>query len=148
MSSLPTCPISARPISAILPPTILHLDLNAFYCSVEETRDPALLGKAFAVGGAAEGRRAVSSRSSEARRFGAAVSICVFGSGKLSAGALPAGVPAYEYSGGSAERRRQHGPAAAGRCTPTADGPDSASQQEEGGVEEDEIDDNVRQQKS
>ncbi len=50
--------------------TILHLDLDAFYCSVEEMFDPALTGKAFAVGGAAEGRGVVSSCSYEARRFG------------------------------------------------------------------------------
>ena len=50
--------------------TILHLDLDAFYCTVEEQRDPALRGTAFAVGGAAEGRGVVSSCSYEARRFG------------------------------------------------------------------------------
>lgn len=50
--------------------TILHLDLDAFYCTVEEQKDPALRGTAFAVGGAAEGRGVVSSCSYEARRFG------------------------------------------------------------------------------
>ena len=50
--------------------TILHLDLDAFYCTVEEQRDPTLRGTAFAVGGAAEGRGVVSSCSYEARRFG------------------------------------------------------------------------------
>lgn len=51
-------------------PTILHLDLDAFYCSVEQKGDPMLSGKAFAVGGAAAGRGVVSSCSYEARRFG------------------------------------------------------------------------------
>lgn len=50
--------------------TILHLDLDAFYCSVEEGRNPALRGKAFAVGGSPDGRGVVSSCSYEARRFG------------------------------------------------------------------------------
>ena len=50
--------------------TIIHLDLDAFFCAVEEQRDPALRGKAFAVGGRAEGRGVVSSCSYAARQFG------------------------------------------------------------------------------
>ena len=50
--------------------TILHLDLDAFFCSVEELRDPALVGKAFAVGGSPDGRGVVSSCSYSARKFG------------------------------------------------------------------------------
>jgi DNA polymerase-4 len=50
--------------------TILHLDLDAFFCAVEEQRDPALRGRPFAVGGAADSRGVVSSCSYAARRFG------------------------------------------------------------------------------
>ena len=49
---------------------IIHLDLDAFFCAVEELRDPALRGKAFAVGGRPESRGVVASCSYPARRFG------------------------------------------------------------------------------
>jgi len=49
---------------------ILHLDLDAFFCSVEELLDPKLKGKPFAVGGNPQGRGVVSSCSYTARKFG------------------------------------------------------------------------------
>jgi DNA polymerase-4 len=52
------------------PRKILHLDLDAFFCAVEEHRDPDLKGKAFAVGGRPEHRGVVASCSYPARQLG------------------------------------------------------------------------------
>jgi DNA polymerase-4 len=49
---------------------ILHLDLDAFFCAVEERQAPRLRGKAFAVGGRPEDRGVVASCSYAARRMG------------------------------------------------------------------------------
>jgi DNA polymerase-4 len=49
---------------------IIHVDLDAFFCSVEELKQPALYGKPFAVGGNADERGVVSSCSYAARRLG------------------------------------------------------------------------------
>ncbi len=49
---------------------ILHLDLDAFFCSVEELLDPGLKGKVFAVGGRPDGRGVISSCSYAARMLG------------------------------------------------------------------------------
>jgi DNA polymerase IV len=50
--------------------TIFHLDLDAFFCAVEELRNPALKGKPFAVAGKPDQRGVVSSASYPARKFG------------------------------------------------------------------------------
>ncbi len=52
------------------PRTIIHVDLDAFFCSVEELLDPSLKGTAFAVGGAADERGVISTASYAARKFG------------------------------------------------------------------------------
>ncbi len=49
---------------------ILHLDLDAFFCAVEEQRDPGLRGQPFAVGGRPDQRGVVASCSYAARHFG------------------------------------------------------------------------------
>ncbi len=53
-----------------MPRTILHLDLDAFFCAVEENQNPSLRGQPFAVGGKPDERGVVASCSYAARQHG------------------------------------------------------------------------------
>src|SRR6201989_2073690 len=50
---------------------IIHIDMDAFYASVEQRDNPEYRGKAIAVGGSPQGRGGVVATASyEARKFG------------------------------------------------------------------------------
>jgi DNA polymerase-4 len=54
----------------LAPRKIIHIDLDAFFCAVEELRDPNLKNKPFAVGGNPGQRGVVATCSYAARKFG------------------------------------------------------------------------------
>lgn len=86
-----------------MPRKILHLDLDAFFCAVEEQRDPSLRGKPFAVGGRPEERGVVASCSYMARKYGVRSAMPMSRAVKLCPGLLI--VPARHRAYGQASDR-------------------------------------------
>ncbi|MCF8044591.1 MAG: DNA polymerase IV [Desulfarculaceae bacterium] len=76
---------------------ILHIDMDAFFASVEQRDDPWLLGKPVVVAGDT-GRSVVSAASYEARRFGIRSAMPVYQAQKLCPGLVVVPVNKTKYA--------------------------------------------------
>jgi DNA polymerase-4 len=73
-------------VQAVETPHILHVDIDAFFASVEQVLRPELKGRPVIVGGGIEGRGVVASASYEARRFGLKAGMPIFRARELCPG--------------------------------------------------------------
>ena len=63
--------------------TILHVDMNAFFASVEQESNPHLKGKPVLVCGNPQGRTVIATSSYEARKYGVKTGMTIFEAKKL-----------------------------------------------------------------